>query len=357
MTAAPPPTPTAWGPMEPMPEEDPPFRILPLVNVLLRRRWAVAAWAAGFVLVATVKVLVDAPTFTSTAKFQPSAGKGVVDRMGTVALEDEATSSDYYVALVQSPNFLEEVVTQEFDVGGGVRQTLVAHYESEGATDAERAQRAAETLGKATTVSAARAVGTAPRIVTLTTSAGTAGLAAEIGRAVLRQIDAHNASVRSSKSRSNREFVVKQVADCRKELDAAVTVLSKFETTNRRTDAPRIGAELDRLKREVRVVEERYLTLVNQLEIARIEEQETVPAISVIQTPEPPLVRSAPRRTQTVLIAAVVGVFVGCLWAFMAEKFGALPGDDPDAEEFRGHLRALVGMVRHPFGLGRRAET
>jgi uncharacterized protein involved in exopolysaccharide biosynthesis len=300
--------------MEPMPEEDTPFRILPLVNVLLRRRWAVAAWAAGFVLVATVKVLVDAPTFTATAKFQPSAGKGVVDRMGTVALEDEATSSDYYVALVQSPNFLEEVVTQEFDVGDGVRQTLVAHYESEGATDAERAQRAAE----ATTVSAARAVGTAPRIVTLTTSAGTAGLAAEIGRAVLRQIDAHNASVRSSKSRSNREFVERQVADCRKELDAAVMVLSKFETTNRRTDAPRIAAELERLKREVRVVEERYLTLVNQLEIARIEEQETVPAISVIQTPEPPLVRSAPRRTQTVLIAAVVGVFVGCLWAFMA---------------------------------------
>lgn len=354
MTAAPPP---AWGPMEPMPEEDPPFRILPLVNVLLRRRWAVAAWAAGFVLVATLKVLVDAPTFTATAKFQPSAGKGVVDRMGTVALEDEATSSDYYVALVQSPNFLEEVVTQEFDVGGGVRQTLVAHYESEGATDAERAQRAAETLGKATTVSAARAVGTAPRIVTLTTSAGTAGLAAEIGRAVLRQIDAHNASVRSSKSRSNREFVERQVTDCRKELDAAVMVLSKFETTNRRTDAPRIAAELERLKREVRVVEERYLTLVNQLEIARIEEQETVPAISVIQTPEPPLVRSAPRRTQTVLIAAVVGVFVGCLWAFMAERFGAMPGDDPDAAEFRGHLRALRDMVRHPFGMGRRAGT
>jgi uncharacterized protein involved in exopolysaccharide biosynthesis len=340
-----------------MPEEAPPFRILPLLNVLLRRRWAVAAWAAGFVLVAMVKVLTDAPTFTATAKFQPSAGKGVVDRMGTVALEDEATSSDYYVALVQSPNFLEEVVTQEFDVGGSTRQTLVAHYQSEGATDAERAQHAAEALGKATIISAARAVGTAPRIVTLTTSADSAALAADIGQAILRQIDAHNASVRSSKSRSNRKFVERQVAECRTELDRAVTALSNFETRNRRTDAPRIAAELDRLKREVRVVEERYLTLVNQLEIARIEEQETVPAISVIQTPEPPLVRSAPRRTQTVLIAAVVGVFVGCLWAFMAERFSALPGDDPDAAEFREHVQSLIDMVRHPFGLGRRAGT
>lgn len=340
-----------------MPEEDPPFRILPLVNVLLRRRWAVAAWAVAFVLVAMVKVLTDAPTFTATAKFQPSAGKGVVNRMGTVALEDEATSSDYYVALVQSPNFLEEVVTQEFDVGDGVRQTLVAHYESAGATDAERAQRAAEMLGKATTVSAARAAGTAPRIVTLTVSAGSATLAADIGQAILRQINAHNASVRSSKSRSNREFVERQVADCRQELDAAVMVLSKFETTNRRTDAPRIAAELERLKREVRVVEERYLTLANQLEIARIEEQETVPAISVIQTPEPPLVRSAPRRTQTVLIAAVVGVFVGCLWAFMAERFSTLPADDPDAAEFRGHLRSITAVIRRPSAAGRRAAS
>jgi hypothetical protein len=342
---------------EAMPEEDPPFRVLPLVNVLLRRRWAVAAWAAGFVLVAMVKVLTDAPTFTATAKFQPSAGKGVVNRMGTAALEAGETSSDYYVALVQGPTFLEEVVTQEFDVGGGVRQTLVAHYGSEGAADAERAQRAAETLGKATTISASRAAGTAPRIVTLTTSADSAVLAADIGQAILRQINAHNASVRSSKSRSNREFVERQVTDCRKELDGAVTALSNFETRNRRTDAPRIAAELERLKREVRVVEERYLTLVNQLEIARIEEQETVPAISVIQSPEPPLVRSAPRRTQTVLIAAVVGVFVGCLWAFVAERFGTMPGDDPDAAEFRGHVRSLIDMVRHPFGLGRRAGT
>jgi hypothetical protein len=58
-----------------------------------------------------------------------------------------------------------------------------------------------------------------------------------------------------------------------------------------------------------------------------------------------------------VLIAAVVGVLVGCLWAFMAERFGAMPGDDPDAAEFRGHLRALRDMVRHPFGIGRRAGT
>jgi hypothetical protein len=41
----------------------------------------------------------------------------------------------------------------------------------------------------------------------------------------------------------------------------------------------------------------------------------------------------------------------------MAERFGAMPGDDPDAAEFRGHLRALRDMVRHPFGMGRRAGT
>jgi hypothetical protein len=58
-----------------------------------------------------------------------------------------------------------------------------------------------------------------------------------------------------------------------------------------------------------------------------------------------------------VLIAAVVGVFVGCLWAFMAERFSAMPTDDPDAEEFRGHLRSLLGLIRRPAGLGRQAGS
>lgn len=328
--------------------------LLPMVNALLRRRRTVLSWAALSAGIAVVAVLLATPAFTATAKFQPVAGKGVADRLEVDATEDEAVSADYYVALIESPSFLAGVVTRTFETSPGVRETLVRHFEAEGDSDEARVRRAAEILGASTSVSAPRAVSAAPRIVTLSASADSPALAADVARAILAQIDVHNASVRRSGSGQAREFVERQVDGCRKELGSAAAALASFEASNRRIDAPRIAAQLEQLRREVRIAEERYVTLVRQLELARIQEQEDIACITVIQEPEPPLKRSSPRRTQTVLIALVAGLILGCAWVLAAERLGNLPKDDPDAAEFRGHLRAILGSLRHPFGAFRR---
>lgn len=351
---------TAGQPPSPIAHDDAAFAddgapwLIPTLNALLRRRRTVLAWSGLFAAVAVVAVLMATPAFTATAKFQPVAGKGVADRLEVDAAEDEAVSADYYVALIQSPSFLSAVVARTFETGPGVCETLVQHYGAEGDSEDTRLRRAAEILGASTTVSVPRAVGTGPRIVTLSVSADSPRLAADVARAILGQIDVHNASVRRSGSGQTRVFVEGQVTECRKELTAAAADLAAFEASNRRTDTPRIAAQLEQLRREVRIAEERYMTLVKQLELARIQEQEDIPCISVIQEPEPPLVRSSPRRTQTVLIALVAGFVFGCLWALVSERFGNLPKDDPGAAELRGHLQSIVGTFRRPFGAFRR---
>lgn len=322
------------------------LRLLPTVNLLLRRRRTVLGCTAAFVAVAVVSVLLVAPAWTSTAKFQPVAGRGVVDRMETASSEDETTSADYYVALIQSPSFLADVAARSVQLPDGAARTIAELSGQGDAAGPDGLQRAADALSKSITVSASRGVGSAPRIVTLTATAGSPQLAAQVANAILDQVNRHNASVRKSKSTETRIFVEGQLGGCKTELDAAAAALAQFETRNRRTDAPRIAAQLEQLRRDVRVAEERYLTLARQLELVRIEEQENVASISVIQVPEPPISRSSPRRTQTVVIAAVLGLLAGCAWALISERLRGMPSDDPEAAEFRGHLRSLVRLGR-----------
>lgn len=334
-------------------DEAEPFRLLPVVNALLRRRWTVAAWTLAFTGAAIAWVLLATPTWTSTAKFLPSKASAMSSRMTAIAgsasaglPEDDAGSADYYVTLVQSPGFLGRVAERTFsNVDGGPR-ALADHYGIVDGDPALRAQRAAALLQGRVTISAARAATPgAPRMITLQAVAERPALAAEIAQAILGQIDEHNASARENRAKRNREFVEEQTTKAKAELDGVAGALSEFEAKNRRAEAPRIRAEQERLARQVRVLEEVYVTLTKQLELAKVEEQESRPSIEVIERPEPPLTRTSPRRTQTVVIWTTIGLIVGCLWALVSERLRRGDPDDPETIEFRGHLRDLGRLV------------
>jgi uncharacterized protein involved in exopolysaccharide biosynthesis len=333
-------------------DEAEPFRLLPVVNALLRRRWTVAAWTLAFAVAASVWVLLATPTWTSTAKFLPSKASAMSGRMTAIAggsstglPEDDAGSADYYVTLVQSPGFLGHVAAQTFAHAGDGPCSLVEHYGISDGDPSIRAQRAAGILQGQVSITAARAVPGAPRVITLQAVAERPDLAAEIAQTILGQIDEHNASARENRAKRNREFVEEQTKKAKGELDDASDALATFEAKNRRAEAPRIRAEQERLSRQVRVLEEVYVTLTKQLELAKVEEQESRPSIEVIQRPEPPLLRTSPRRTQTVMIWTAVGLLVGCLWALVSERLRRGDPDDPEAIEFRGHLRDLGRLV------------
>jgi uncharacterized protein involved in exopolysaccharide biosynthesis len=340
---------------DPLPElagEGEPFRLLPLVNALLRRRWTVVAWTAACAGAAIAWVLLATPSWTSTAKFLPSKASAMSSRMtaiaggsGAVLPEDDAGSADYYVTLVQSPGFLGRVAERRFAKAGDGPCSLVEHYGISDGNPAVRTQRAAGILQGQVSITAARAVPGAPRVITLQAVAERPELSAEIAQVILSQIDEHNASARDNRAKRNREFVEEQAKKAKTELDDASDALATFEAKNRRAEAPRVRAEQERLSRQVRLLEEVYVTLTKQLELAKVEEEESRPSIEVIQRPEPPLVRTSPRRTQTVVTWTLVGLVVGCLWALVSERMRRGDPDDPESIEFRGHLRDLGRMV------------
>jgi hypothetical protein len=91
--------------------------------------------------------------------------------------------------------------------------------------------------------------------------------------------------------------------------------------------------------------------------LARIEEQETRPSIEMIQSPEPPLTRSSPRRTQTVMIAGIVGLFLGCVCAFAWDIMRRMNPANPDTRELRENIAHIRDDARRVVRLGRRSPA
>jgi uncharacterized protein involved in exopolysaccharide biosynthesis len=349
--------PDALGPVE-----EPVIRPLALVNVLLRQRWTVFWVATVSVVVVVVSVLLAEPVFTSTAKFIPSSARGVTSRMGAIAgpgnpidLGGDTSSADYFIALVESPSFLEKILVQPFTIASlGRQETLLKFLDQPGATDRERMLRSCEVLDRSITMVASKAAAgsSGPRIITLTVMAAEPQLSADIAKAVLAEIVEHNQTARNSKAVENRTFVQKQLLDADKALAQASDALATFMARNRKIATPEVQGERDRLERQRRMQEEVFITLTKQLELARIEEQENRVSIEVLQPPEAPLNRSSPRRTQSVLIAGFVGLMLGCLAAFVRDRLSRVDRDDPETRDFLDNLRSIRGDLRRliPFG-------
>jgi uncharacterized protein involved in exopolysaccharide biosynthesis len=337
--------------------DEPGIRPLAIVNALLRGRWTVLGVATATVAASVVYALVQPSVYLSTTRFLPSKSTGMATRMaaatsgGASLPDDGGASSDYYVDLLKSSAFLGTVVTSMFTVEGR-EQDLITYWEIEGDSDWERRQRACEALSQAMTVTMAKASGTAPRLLTVDVRADRPDLAAEIAQRILGCINEHNGKSRSLRAKQNLDFMTKQLGNANDELRQLTDSFAQFVARNRKIVTPALTAERDRLERSVRVQEEVVVTLTKQVELAKIEEQETRPSIEIIQPPEPPLQRISPARSRIVMVGGFLGLFLGCGIVLLRDALGRMAQNDPDAQEFRGLMASIkndaVRLVRRP---------
>lgn len=354
----------ASEPEEPV-EADEPIRPLRIVNVLIRGRWLIAGLTLAVAGATAGYVMTIPPAFTATAKFMPSQGKGAASRMGVIAGSSaqvadvvvENTAPEYYTELLTSRAFLQALLKTQFDVPTlGRKVAFIDTMEIEADSESERQERAIEALRKIAKVNSVKIKSlSAPPILTLTMTAGDAELAAAAANALVSELIRYTKDTRTSKAAENRTFIERQLADAKSMLERAEKTLADFNRINRKIATPDLRAEQERLARAVNVQAEVFITLTKQLAIARIQEQEDQVSIEVIEPAVAPLQRSAPRRTQTVLIAAFVSLMGSCGLVLVIHRFRSGDQVDPDVEDLKSNLRSVLRELT--FGLlGREAK-
>lgn len=86
------------------------------------------------------------------------------------------------------------------------------------------------------------------------------------------------------------------------------------------SELPEIAVEYARFVREVEVQSAIFELLTQQYEQAKIMEVKDTPTVQVLDRASPPEKKSRPKRSRTVLLAAVFGLIVGALGAFVLES-------------------------------------
>jgi uncharacterized protein involved in exopolysaccharide biosynthesis len=322
---------TSQGVGAPEPAEPPQYSLVDLGSMLARHRRATIGFPLLCAFLTGVVSLFVAPTYTATTTFVPEASAqgrlpaglaGLATQFG-ISLGSEASKSPkFYAEVVRSRELMEHVLLSNY-VDPRRKQpaatdsvTLLHILRVRGRDSADSLYRGVKKLNKLVSVT----VNVATNIVTLNVDAHYPTLAAAVANRFVAYLNAFNAQSRQSQAREQRKFVEQRLAEGERELRGAEEDLRTFYERNRSWQpSPQLTFEEGRLRRQVEIRQELYLTLKREYETARIQEVNDTPVITVIDAAASPSKKSKPKRALLVVIALVLGAMLGASWAAGSE--------------------------------------
>jgi tyrosine-protein kinase Etk/Wzc len=332
--------------------------LLSLLNALLRRwRLVIGLPLVAALIVAVVSLLVPS-TYTATTTFVPEARSqarlpaglaGLAGQFG-LSIGSEATESPrFYADVVKSRELLERILLSQYEVQTSENHadstTLLRMLNVKGRDAADSLHNGVKALAKLVSVR----VYNPTNIVRINVNARHPALAAAVANRFVAYLNDFNTQTRQSRARERRKFIEQRLEDGETNLRDAETVLRVFYERNRSwQQSPQLVFDEGRLRRQVDIRQEVYLTLRREYETARIEEVNDTPVITVIDRATPPQERSKPKRTLLIALALVLGGMVAISWAVVAEYFDRAKRDDgEDYHEFAGLLQRARDDIVH----------
>lgn len=331
--------------------------LLGILNVLLRRRWAIILPALAVLAVTLTWALVRPRTYTATAAFVPqvdkagSALEGLSSRLNlNLGSGDPMQSPQFYVALMESREILRGVAETRYRVptaAGEATVTLAELYEPKGETPELRRDALLRKVARQVEATQSQPTG----IVEVSVTTPYRELSAQMTERILALVNDFNLQTRQSQARAERRFVEQRLADVRAELRAMEGRQQSFLQRNRDFGlSSALAIERERLEREVAMHRALYAELAQNFERARMEEVRDTPVITVLERPEVPARADSRKLVRHGLLALIAGGLLGILVAFTREYLQRVrDGEAEDYEQFTRLRHESLRDITHPW--------
>jgi capsule polysaccharide export protein KpsE/RkpR len=257
---------------------------------------------------------------SSTSIQLPSGISALAGELGfSLPTGDPTSSPDFYAAVTGSRSLLERTLLSRFAVPGAAASdsaALIDILDIQDDNPRERMEKAIEWMR------AHSSSGVDPQtgVISLRAEMPDADLAATVVGRMVAILNEFNQRTRNQRARERRRFTEERTAEAQHDLQSAEDALRIFLTRNRQYDnSPMLMFEQQRLDRQVQLRQDVYQTLRREYEIARIDEVNNTPVLTVVDSPVPPADPSSPHRVRLSLAAFVVGLLLALLIAFLRE--------------------------------------
>jgi uncharacterized protein involved in exopolysaccharide biosynthesis len=304
-------------------------------------RWRLVLWVMlGTLVVAVLAVLLLPPIWQAHASFVTASSnnskmasalsgggsglQGIASQLGVTPSGDPAESPNFYVSLIESEELRRRLLNSRFQdpLGKSPRDsaTLLQILRPSSNDPQRRVELGIKKLGKAI----AATFDLKTNMVRLTVDARWSELAAGIANRTIELVDAFNHEQRVSRARSKRVFVQSRLDSARIELQNAEERQRFFYEQNRQwRSSPQLTFEEGRLRRNVDVASDLFLTLQRQFEGARLDEFNDAAEITVVDPAVPPRKAQWPRYwillASALFIGGIFGVLVAGSAAILAD--------------------------------------
>lgn len=330
-------------------------------------RWRLVLVVLGATLaIAALAVILLPPVYQAHASFVTAGSssskmagaltssgmglQGLASQLGVSAGGDPSESPNFYVKLIQSQELRRRLLNSKFQDPRGRSPRDSARLLDILRLKTDDPQRKMEMGVRAMGDAISSDFDLRTNLVTLSVDSRWPELAAAIGNRTIALVDAFNHEQRVSRARSKRLFVQSRLDSAKLELQAAEERQRFFYDQNRswRT-SPQLVFEEGRLRRNVDVATDLYLTLQRQFEAARLDEFNDAAEITVVDPAVPPRKAQWPRYGILLFSALFIGGILGLLAAGSATILADWRGRNPATASALSNSIATL-----PFPLGER---
>ena len=170
----------------------------------------------------------------------------------------------------------------------------------------------------------------------------------DLAIAVLEELDKLQREFKSQRVIEKKNFIKQQIDIAQSELEKLEENLKDFRETNRRIDtSPSLLLIHDRMQRNVEIQQGIFLTLKQQLELAKIEEVQKSSFVQVLDSPSLPLTFSNPPKLSSYILGGFAGLFLGLCIVFVIEYFSTSNPDE--AEKLKNAKQFLVKDLKRIY--------
>jgi len=325
---------------------------------------------AGTLVVAALAAIFLPPIFEAHASFVTSSSSsskmasalgsagglsGLASQLGVSTGGDPSESPNFYVALIQSEELRRRLLNSRFhnprSDSPRDSATLLNILRIRNDDSVRRMEIALKKMGKSISTS----FDIKTNVVQLVVTARWSQLAADIANRTIELVDTFNHEQRVTRARSRRIFVQSRVDSARAELQHAEEQQRFFYDQNRQwRSSPQLVFDEGRLRRNVDVATDLYLTLQRQFEAARLDEFNDAAVITIVDPAHAPHKAQWPRYWLLLASALSVGAILGILFAGSATILTDWRRRNPDSA---GALSESVDALPFVGERRRRART